>query len=119
MLLPSDLLDFWCATGGGDIFESETILRPAVSQSPNSCFVTGDDTDTQNSAHRNAGMPAGLFIFHIGSFLSAIVLENQRYVTLRNDYSIESEFVSLDDWYLRSLRAEFSERYGLDVAPTL
>jgi hypothetical protein len=80
MLLPSDLLDFWCATGGGDIFETETILRPTVPQSPNSCFVAGDDTDTQNSSHRKAGMPAGLFIFHIGSFLSAIALENQRYV---------------------------------------
>ncbi len=58
-------------------------------------------------------MPASLFLFQEGLFLSAIDLGGQRYVTLREDYSVELEFLSLDLWYLHTMRDAYADRYGL------
>jgi hypothetical protein len=30
-LIPDDLSEFWATTGGGEIFEGETLLRPLIS----------------------------------------------------------------------------------------
>jgi len=38
-VLPADLVELWQLTGGGDVFESETIFRPTVPSISNSCFV--------------------------------------------------------------------------------
>ncbi len=59
-------------------------------------------------------MPSEVFLFEIGAFRSAVVLKTQRYVTLREDYSIGSSFDSFDDWYRNTLRLEFAARYGLE-----
>ena len=40
--LPHDLLALWQLAGGGDVFESETILRPSVPSIPNTSFVEDD-----------------------------------------------------------------------------
>lgn len=112
--LPSDLLDFWRFTGGGDAFESETILRPNVTSRPNAAFVVGDDTDSANNSHRASGMPEYLFLFGVGLFLSAVDLRTARYVTFSPRYSIRAEYASFEDWYLHTLRAEFGQRYGLE-----
>jgi hypothetical protein len=112
--LPKDLMDFWHITGGGDLFESETILRPNVASRPSEYFTELDDTDTTNdTAHRACGMPEHFFLFQVGAFHSAVDLRTGKYVTLSESQSIESEFASLEDWYLRTLRAEFGARYGL------
>jgi hypothetical protein len=37
-------------------------------------------------------------------------------VTLTEGYVVKQSFASLDEWYLRTLRAEFSEEYGLGPA---
>lgn len=114
ILLPADLLEFWHTTGGGDVFESETILRPNVPSRPNACFVVGDDTDsTNNAARKSCGLPEHFFVFQVGAFRSAVDLRTTKYVTLSESHSIESEFASLEDWYLRTLRAEFGARYSL------
>jgi hypothetical protein len=111
-VLPSDLIELWEATGGGDIFESETVFRPTVPSVPNTCFVQ-DDIEGRNAAHAARGKPSGLYIFQQGTFLSAIWLSDQTFVTLTKDYAVENSFGSLDDWYVRTLRAEFGERYEL------
>jgi hypothetical protein len=112
LALPPDLIELWEVTGGGDIFDSETVFRPTVPSNPNTCFVR-DDIEGWNAAHAAKGKPSGLYVFQQGAFLSAIRLSDQRFVTLTRDYTIEDSFGSLDDWYVRTLRAEFGERYGL------
>jgi hypothetical protein len=41
---PDDLLDFWTKTGGGDLFEGETIFRPTQIPSLEPYFVSGGMT---------------------------------------------------------------------------
>jgi hypothetical protein len=110
--LPSDLIELWQETGGGDVFESETILRPTVPSVPNSSFVA-DDIEGVNTRHSAAGNPHGLYIFQQGSFLSAIRLFDQKFATLTKDYAIDRLFNSLDEWYVNTWRGEFGPRYGL------
>lgn len=114
--LPSDLLAFWQETGGGDLFESETILRPSVSETIAPNFVEGDDTESRNTAYRSSGLPNGLFVFHVGMDISAIDLRSNEYVTVaeRNGFSIAARFTSFDDWYSKTLRAEFAKKYNLE-----
>ena len=53
-------------------------------------------------------------MFHRGLFPSAIRLSDHRFVTLTEDsYTVKDSFASLDEWYVRALRAEYGERYGL------
>ena len=91
LVLPSDLIELWEATGGGDIFESETVLRPTVPSVPNTCFVQ-DDIEGGNAAHATRGKPSGLYIFQQGAFLSAVRLSDQTFVTLTKDYAVENSF---------------------------
>jgi hypothetical protein len=62
LVLPSDLIELWEATGGGDIFDSETIFRPTVPSIPNTYFVE-DAIEGRNAAHAAKGKPSGLYIF--------------------------------------------------------
>src|ERR1039458_3043575 len=113
LVLPSDLIELWQQTGGGDVFESETILRPTVASIPNSCFVE-DDIEGRNAAFAQEGKTSDLYIFQQGAFLSAVRLSDQRLVSVtKGGYTVEDSFASLDDWYTRTLRAEYGERYGL------
>ena len=113
LVLPSDLIELWQQTGGGDVFESETILRPTVNSNPNSCFVE-DDIEGTNAAYAEKGKSGDLYVFHRGLFLSAVRLSDQRFATLtEGGYSVKDSFASFDDWYVRTLRAEYGERYDL------
>ena len=52
--------------------------------------------------------------FTEGCFLSAVRLSDQRFVTLnQGSYTAKDSFASFDEWYVRTLRAEYSERYGV------
>ena len=110
--LPHDLLALWQLSGGGDVFESETTLRPTVPSIPNTSFV-GDDIEGFHARHSAQGKPSELFIFQHGCFLSALRLPDQKFVTLSEDYATKDSFDSLDDGYVQTIRAEFGERYGL------
>lgn len=114
LLLSSELVELWRMTGGGDIFESETILRPTVSSAPNVGFV-GDDIEGINASYFAKVNPQELYIFHQGSFLSAVRLSDQKFAALTVGGVVERLFDSLDEWYLKTLRAEFGSRYGLGV----
>ena len=54
LVLPSDLLKFWQLTGGGDVFESETILRPSVAKAATG--VIGGKSETPS---HETGMMVG------------------------------------------------------------
>ena len=113
LVLPSDLIELWQLTGGGDVFDTETIFRPTVPSAPNSCFVE-DDIEGINAAHTKKGKSGDLYVFQGGLFLSAVRLSDQRFVTLAEDgYVVRDSFGSLDEWYLATLRAEYGQTYGL------
>ena len=105
---PSDLLVFWQETGGGDVFESETILGPLGDPQ------IGDDIAAVNRAMRSRGMLARFLVFHIGSLVSAVDTEVGDYVELdASSFQVLRRFASLDEWYRTTLRKEYSQRYGL------
>ena len=112
---PDDLLAFWEETGGGDVFESETILGPLGDPE------MGDGFIEVNRAMHAQGMPARLFIFHRGLMTSAFDTEIGDYLELDPvDFRVIRRFQSLDSWYCATLRHEFGARYGLpDVGSTL
>jgi hypothetical protein len=113
LILPSDLIALWQLTGGGDVFDTETIFRPTVPSTPNSCFVD-DDIEGRNAAYAEEGKSGDLYVFQQGAFLSAVRLSDQRFVTLaEGGGTIKDSFTSLDEWYVRTLRAEYGEMYGL------
>ena len=113
VILPSDLIERWQQTGGGDVFESETILRPTVVSTPNSCFAE-DAIEGINAAYAEEGKSGDLYVFHLGFFPSAVRLSDQRFVTLsEGGCMVRDSFALFDEWYVGTLRAENGERYGL------
>ncbi len=105
------LVDFWRRTGGGDIFESETLLGPLATDE-------SDNVLRMNDYHRSRGLPDGMLIFHIGLCVSASSLDRKRrrnqLVTLDPDsYRVISTFNSFSDWYHDVLRSEYASGYGL------
>jgi len=94
LVLPSDLIELWQQTGGGDVFESETIFRPTVPSTPNSCFVE-DDIEGRNATYEEKGKSGDIYVFQQGAFLSAVRLSDQRFVTLtEGGYTIKHSFAS-------------------------
>ncbi len=105
---PSDLLVFWQETGGGDLFETETILGPSGNPQ------IGDDIASVNLAMRSRGMPARFLVFHTGLLMSAVDTEVGDYVELESSsFHVLRRFASLDEWYETTLRKEYRQHYGL------
>ena len=105
---PSDLLALWQGTGGGEVFETETILGPLGDRE------LGDDIVAVNHEMRTRGMPGRFLVFHVGLLISAVDRVSGDYVELAPDrFHVVRRFASLDEWYNSTLRAEYSQRYGL------
>ena len=105
------LVDFWDRTGGGDIFESETLLGPLHP-------AEAENVLKMNEYHWNNGLSEEMVLFHIGTFMSASHVDFPKHrnsvVTFKNDsYEIAKKFATFGDWYTKTLRAEFADRYGL------
>ncbi len=107
--LSEDLIAFWEQTGGGDIFETETFLRPCGSSD------LDDSLEVVNQSLQSRGLRGDrCLVFHIGLAISAIRLADGRYVQLsKTDFSELAEYASLDEWYGKLVRAEYAQRYGL------
>lgn len=107
LAVPRDLFLFWMATGGGDVYESETILGPFGNPD------NGDDVIGANLVYRQKGLPADYRVFHMGMCVSAVRADGV-YVTLdATTYAPTAVFVSLEEWYVSVLRSEYAARYGL------
>jgi len=104
--LPDDLVDLWHELGGGDLFESETILSPFGSS------ALGDDIQGVNELHFRQGLSPEYLLFHKGLYLSAVRLADGKYVALFDSYVPFKEYSSLEDWY-SDLRSEYAALYGL------
>jgi hypothetical protein len=105
------LVSFWRRTGGGDVFESETLLGPLVSDE---C----DNVLRFNEFHWDKGLPHDLLVFHTGLCLSASSVDRRRHrnrvVELAPDsYEIVRRYDTFNEWYQKILRGEYAERYGL------
>ena len=105
---PGDLLAFWQETGGGDVFETETILGPLGDPE------MGDNLEVVNGEMKELGMPKRFFVFHVGFIVSGVDMLSGDYVELAPEqFSVVRRFASLDEWYRSTLRAEYGQRYGL------
>jgi len=103
---PSDLKQLWNAKGGGDIFESETILQP----------FGAPDYDLIGSVSRvfwARGLSTTYCVFHTGLWDSIFrKSDGALFSIMSKDLTQLSMWQDLDDWY-GSLRQEYAERYDL------
>ncbi len=109
LVVPNDLKQIWCQTGGGDMFESETIL------SPFGRIDLADDVETVNQFHRRNGMAADWVIFHVGiGGFSVVQMASGKYASVReHSYEVQQTYTSLAEWYAKLVRKEYAPRYGL------
>lgn len=106
--IPEDLLRFWRRTGGGDIFETETLLGPFADP------ALEDDVAGVNASLRQKGLPPQFLVFYRGSYIGAVDLSSGDFVEmLESGFRVRRRFQSFDDWYANTVRAEFAGRYGL------
>jgi hypothetical protein len=104
-----ELFNFYLKTGGGTIFESETILGPYGNR------TLGDDLVSMNQYYINLGMSKNWLLFHIGLFSSSLDLDNDEIIVFdKSSFKILFEFKTFSDWYDKFLRQEYYERYNLD-----
>ncbi len=109
MCVPSDLRDIWIRTGGGEMFETETLLAPFGAAS------LGDDVDGVNVAYHSRGLPRSYLLFHVGLCDSAIRVPETDIIVFRPGSFIPQHcFTSFDVWYQSVIRNEYAERYGLE-----
>jgi len=107
-LVPADLLALWEATGGGDYFESETLLSPFGDAS------MGDDVLGKRDLWRRSGLPRGLLPIATGVFPAALDTATGTVVALDPETHRElARFASVDDWYRATARRDLAPRYGL------
>lgn len=108
MVLPEDLFFLLSETGGGDIFETETILSPSGDKR------LGDEIISTNEFLRERGLPKNFTVFHRGLCFSAVRINAPEYVTMDEDsFKVTGEYDSLDDWYTRTIRKEYGQAYKL------
>ena len=100
---PNDLLDIWQQFGGGEMFESEKILRP---------FAESASVDFITAREQKKGFSKNLIVFHIGIFISAFGAEGFE-VFDSDSFKSFGKFKSLDTWYVEMIRGSFEQRYGL------
>ena len=106
--LPDDLIRLWRAVGGGDYFETESILSPLGD------VTMGDDVLGVRALMRGQGLEPGFLPFARGAFTAAIDTTTGEYVELGPDFQRPGQrYRTLDDWYLNEPRREFAQRYGL------
>lgn len=105
--IPEDLKLLWNRTGGGDLFESETILQP---------FGVRDDDLVCRVSEMfwKKGLPQDHYIFHKGMCLSTFSKSGKSLTAWKEpDIIAFADFPDLDNWYSGLLRSEYAQRYGL------
>lgn len=105
--VPEDIKRLWSIKGGGDLFESETILQPVVG--------TEDDLVLPRSKWLwGKGLDSDYYVFHEGLYVSVFRRSGNSLCSLNSrDFGQVGTFRTLDEWYLSTLRAEYADRYGL------
>jgi hypothetical protein len=109
---PEDLVAFWRCFGGGELFESETILLPTIRDTASLTLTKGDDVESVTAFQRAARPNVQGAVFHNGCWTSTFLTGNLFLVFNESDELIGS-FNDLDSWYATVPRKAFAERYGL------
>jgi hypothetical protein len=109
---PDDLVAFWRRFGGGELFESETILLPTIRETALLITMKGNDVETLTAFQRTARPNLLGAVFHTGFRTSTFLTGNVFLVFDESDKLICS-FNDLDSWYASVPRKEFAKRYGL------
>jgi hypothetical protein len=104
--VPEDLKELWNTKGGGDFFDTETVLQ-----------LSGPDEDElvlpTSKWYWSKGLDSDSYVFHEGLYVSTFRRADDSLYFLKSlNLSEVAKFRTLDDWYL-ALRAEYGERYGL------
>jgi len=104
--VPDDIRQLWNTKGGGDLFESETILQPLGSDE--------DDLVLPRSGwYWGKGLDPDCYVFHEGLYISIFRRRDNLLRCLDGlSFSEVGAFRTLDEWYLL-FRSEYGERYGL------
>lgn len=106
---PKDLKRLWSLKGGGDLFESETILQPFGADEY-------DLIETVSSISWEKGLSIDYYVFHTGIVESVFRKSDGALFCLEALSPIKmSEFGDLDEWYVKVLRSVFAERYSLEA----
>jgi hypothetical protein len=107
--VPSALLELWKEIGGGEIFETETILSPVNDNN------LGDDFESVNNYHYSQGLSKDFLIFHVGlGGLSTVSLKDESYYVIDDTtYKCVKGFNSLEEWYENHIRKTYAIKYNL------
>ena len=108
--IPPDLLEFWQKTGGGEIFETERVLPPVFPREPQ------HEVAQVTQWYRQRGLGSDLIVIHQGLGLTAVSGACGRYLYFDTDvasFRVVGEYVTMNQWYVATLRSEYAERYGL------
>lgn len=106
--LPADLAEVWRQTGGGDLFESETILAPFGAHDAD------DAVEEVNHDLQSGGLEPNLLVFHTGYIISAVDTSSATFVELNPTTLMAKRwFTTFDEWYAATVRAELGPRYGI------
>ena len=105
--VPLDLRKLWSVTGGGEMFETETLLSPFASD-------PDYDINMRNEFYWKSGVDKTLLVFHIGTWISAIRDNTPHFISFKeNEMENKMQFESIDAWYCQTLRKEYANRYDL------
>jgi len=108
---PEDLKQLWSLKGGGDLFESETILQPFGAKEEY------DLIEPVSTVRWERGLSRDFCVFHTGLVDSVFRKSDGAIFSLPTDDPTQMiPFRDLDDWYVNALRSEYAERYGLGLA---
>ena len=122
-----EVIDLWSWTGGGEMFDSEMILRPLDPGKKRLLKLTQEHSNAELAEEYFSmikttreywldGLPKEYFMFEEGgSFYSAIRKEDGAIVLLDSEpgYRVAAVFNSVSEWYVSVIRPEFADMYGL------
>jgi len=108
LIVPEDLELLWHRTGGGEVFETDTVLGPFGDEG------LGDDVLTVNAYHSAKGLEAQYLVFYVrAERLGAFAQADRMYVSLsREDYEPIARYADLNGWYASEVRAHHSDGHG-------
>jgi hypothetical protein len=95
LTVPDDLKEVWRETGGGDVFDTQTILGPYGNRD------LADDVDSVNEFHWGRGMPVDWLIVATGiGDLTVVKMPTGEYANVRHEsFEVTETFSSFADWY--------------------
>jgi hypothetical protein len=103
---PEDLKRLWSLKGGGDLFDTETILQPFGAPEH-------DLIGPASQPFWEKGLSTEYCVFHTGLNDSVFRKSDGALFTLKSDPGGMSQFKDLDEWYRVAVREVYAKGYAL------